>query len=656
VKLSTRIASLAAGGALMALLAVNPALCSSPPTPNGGGDPFWSPDGRTIVFSSATPDSPVDQWLVRPEANAPAARQVTREGARVVAWAPDGRSVYCQTFRRGHPSYYALDVASGLERPILTFLGDGDGAVAVSADGRQVAFVRLAADHHNLWVAGFDGSGARQLTTGLAVRSVAWDPSGKRVAFDVGGDFGEALYGLALPDGKPQLLFSELSSYPNWSPDGKCLVVVGMHVLSLVNADGSGSRRLHVSQADRAPLSWSPDGKRLAYVAVYRGALAVATVNTDTDATEYLSPGWAQAATPRWSPDGRSLAFQARKGTEAAGNLYVMAVGTKQVQQLTQSFPSQWAGQRSGDGKQVYFLSNATGGVDLRRQDLSGGAAAPVLAVNPRLTTQFSWPTRSPVGVFVNGNTVWELSPGAAAQQLLKTVYSTSAALSPNGDRLAYVKWNKRSPSVVVRTLAGGAERELLAPPAGDLAYVDLAWSPTGTELALVRGSVLCKVGLNDTSAAVVWQPDAGSEGVLLPPVWSPDGRRLVFGRFLVDNGAQSLEIRVVDADGGHAAVVARGEIVAEHGWFADPLSLPYAWAPDSRRLACCEELEGAPALYTVDLGTPAEQPVLVQRAAAYPEWLPDGQRISYTSLAGNRETLAEVHAPARSGEAGQKP
>ena len=656
MNLSHRICSITAVAALVALLAVSPAPCSSPPTPNGGGDPFWSPDGRALVFSSATPNSPVDQWLVTPGVDPPAARQLTRGGGRLVAWAPDGRSVSCQTLRRGHPAYYALDVASGLERPILPFLGDADGPVALSPDGRQVAFVRLSAGHHNLWVAGFDGSGARPLTTDLPVRSVAWDPSGKRVAFDVGGDFGEALYVLALAGGKPQQVFAELSSYPSWSPDGTRLVVLGMHAVTVVSADGSNSRRLHVSQTDRSPLSWSPDGKRLAYVAVFRGAVALAAVVVDTGATEYLSPGWVEASAPRWSPDGRSLAFQARRPTEPAGNLYVMTVDTKHVVQLTQSFPSQWAGRRSGDGKQLYFLSNPTGGINLLRQDLPGGAAAPVLAVNLRLATQFAWPTQSPAGVFVSGDTILQLSPTAAATPLLKTVYPTSAALSPHGDRLAYVKWTEHRPSLVVRTLAGGAERELLAPPAAGLAYADLAWSPTGEELALVRGAALCQVGLNDTSVSVVWQPDAGSAGVLLPPVWSPDGRRIVFGRFLVDNAVQWLEFHVVDADGGHAALVARSEIVAEHGWFADPLSLPYAWSPDSRRLAYCSELEGAPALYVVALGTPAGQPVLVQRGAAYPEWLADGQTISYTSLAGNRETLAEVRAPAAVGEGGQQP
>jgi Tol biopolymer transport system component len=419
-----------------------------------------------------------------------------------------------------------------------------------------------------------------------------------------------------------------------------------MHTATLIAANGSANRRLHISLVGRAPLSWAPDSKRLAYVAGERGTFAIASLDVDTGASVSLAPGWAEAAAPRWSPDGQSLAFEARRQSEPVRNLYVLALGTKHLQQLTQGFASQWSSWRSGEGGQLYWLSNATatGAVSLFREDLSG-VRVPLVTVDPRREVQFSWPQQSPVGIFANGGTVWLLSPAAAAKQLLQTDYATSAALSPLGDRLVYVMWKTRQPALVLRTLADGTERTLLGPPDAGLAYTKLAWSPGGQEIAFVRGASLCKLGLTDGVASAVWEPRSEEDpGVLLPPVWSPDSRHLVCGRFLMQNDAQRLEIRVMDADGQHGTVVAASEVVAEHGWLADPLSLPYAWAPDSRRLACCGELAGAPALYTV---APEAPPVLLQRWAAYPEWSADGQTISYTSLLGNRETLAQVRVPA---------
>jgi TolB protein len=650
VKLSLRIRLTIAGAAV---LAISQVFAAPPPTPNGGGAPFWSPDGRTLAFASATPNSPVDLWVVAPSAGAPVPQQLTREGARFLAWAPDGRSVYCQTLRRGHASYYALDVDSGLERPILSFLGDDTTTVSLSPDGKQVAYVRITAGHHNLWLAAFDGSGAQQLTTGLPVRSVAWEADGKRLAFDAGGDYGESLFVLTLPAGKPLLVFGDLCSYPSWSPDGKRLVALGMHVINVIAPDGSANRRLHVSQADRSPLSWSPDGKRLVYIAVDKGAFDVAAVDVETGASVPLAAGWAEASAPQCSPDGRSVAFEARRKGDPAGNLYVVGADGKGLLQLTHSFPSQWAGRHSGDGKQLYFQSNATdaGTPALFRADPRGGPSVRLLPINPRLDTQFSWPRQSPTGVFVNGGTIWQLSPTAAAKQLLQTDYPTSADLSPTGAQLVYVKWKERAPSLVVRQLADSSEKQLLSPPAAGLAYSKLAWSPAGQEIAFVRGNSLCKMKLTDTSATVLWEPgpEAGG-GVLLSPVWSPDGRRLVFGRFFVETAAQRLEIRVVNADGSQPAVVDSSEIVAERGWYADPLSLPYAWSPDSQRLVCGGEMTGAPALFQVTLPSQASPPVLVQRAAAYPEWLADGQTLAYTSLADNREKLAETRVPANGG------
>jgi Tol biopolymer transport system component len=257
----------------------------------------------------------------------------------------------------------------------------------------------------------------------------------------------------------------------------------------------------------------------------------------------------------------------------------------------------------------------------------------------------------------VNGDAVWLLTNSAAPRELLKTQHPTSADLSPSGDRLAYVKWQEHQPSLVVRQLADGTEQELLGPPGGAQAYGKLAWSPRGSDIAFVRGSAVCRLRLDRRTVAVLWDAAVGGEGVaLLPPVWSADGRRLACGRFIpakgpaarggdgaAATGGPRLETWVIGAAGGRPRLVATSAITAEHGLYADPLALPYAWAPDGRRLAFGGELDGSPALYLVKIGRGKPEPELLRRAAAYPEWSADGDEIGYTDFGDNREVLRRL-------------
>jgi len=80
-------------------------------------------------------------------------------------------------------------------------------SVALSPDGRQVAFISDASGQYNLYVQPADGGPARQLTgfTGQAVHEVAWTPDGSAVAFtaDAGGDEAYRVYLIPAEGGEP---------------------------------------------------------------------------------------------------------------------------------------------------------------------------------------------------------------------------------------------------------------------------------------------------------------------------------------------------------------------------------------------------------------------------------------------------------------------
>ena len=148
----------------------------------------------------------------------------------------------------------------------------------------------------------------------------------------------------------------------------------------------------------------------------------------------------------------------------------------------------------------------------------------------------------------------------------------------------------------------------------------------------------------------------AGADGtnvrtaVVLPDgavhlTFSPDGSRLAYGT----TGAVS-SIVVADADGSHPVVVAAGAAVASDA--------PFAWSPDSRRIAFTMALI-ADKIGTIDVvdadGSHLRQ--LIDGGAAEatdrysPAWSPDGQWIAYFASATNGYVVLNVIHPDGTGE-----
>lgn len=143
----------------------------------------------------------------------------------------------------------------------------------------------------------------------------------------------------------------------SWSPDGRKLAFSDYDgEIWVVGADGSGPVRVAAGSAVSRP-SWSPDGRQIAFAAYAAGRRGIWIVNADGSGTRRL-------ATPRlgrigvfdvdWSPAGGRLAF-----TSAGwlGQIYVMDTNGGNVRNLTPerawvySTEPDW----SPDGRRIAF-------------------------------------------------------------------------------------------------------------------------------------------------------------------------------------------------------------------------------------------------------------------------------------------------------------
>lgn len=143
-------------------------------------EPAWSPGGSRIVFSGRSASGHVGLYTEDPSGDH--LRKLIGAGGKP-AWSTRGLIAFERGTSRSQRDIFVVR-ADG--RAVRRVTRAGGGQPAWSPHGTKLAFVR----HRTGFIVGADGRGLRPLTTqGLDVRTLAWSPDGRQIAFqsDKGG-------------------------------------------------------------------------------------------------------------------------------------------------------------------------------------------------------------------------------------------------------------------------------------------------------------------------------------------------------------------------------------------------------------------------------------------------------------------------------------
>ena len=248
----------------------------------------------------------------------------TSDNYAPVVWSPDGQWLAFERHYDSPKRDCCVEVlvvrADGRARVKLTPRGAEDAEPDWSPTAPRIAFTRrYGYSSLGVYVANADGSRARELMRNAAEPS--WSPDGRRIAYTI--TIRPGIY-VMNPDGtRPRLLRRGPGAEIEWSPDGRRLLFTAstagfeQHVF-VMNADGSGARRLTRQCASDLNPTWSPDGRKIAFTCSRTASSYedIYAVNVDGTGLRRLTSNPRGDMYPAWSPDSQWIAYVGYKGEE----------------------------------------------------------------------------------------------------------------------------------------------------------------------------------------------------------------------------------------------------------------------------------------------------------------------------------------------------
>jgi TolB protein len=228
-----------------------------------------------------------------------------------------------------------LDLTTGEAEPLYPQAATSQFESAFSPDERYHVFVEFRAvtnvkmvirdTRENRDVIFDPGSDRAHLS------SPTVDPRGNRVVFSLPRTVGQQIVSVDLQAGDGKVLTARTDAIDDWatfSPDGSQIAFAssrdGDFEIYVMQADGSGPRRLTDSPGLDIRPAWSPDGRQLAFTSMRDGNYEIYIMNADGSAVRRITNHPERDDYAQWHPDGKQLLTISER--DGAFDLYLLDI------------------------------------------------------------------------------------------------------------------------------------------------------------------------------------------------------------------------------------------------------------------------------------------------------------------------------------------
>jgi Tol biopolymer transport system component/imidazolonepropionase-like amidohydrolase len=525
-----------------------------------------SPDGTKIAFDLAA-----SLWVV--DSNGGPAKRLTDDLGDIAQpdWSPDGRSLVFQSYREGNFQIWQVGVSGGAPRRLTD--GPFDSREPrFSPDGTKIVFSSDRGGSYGIHVLEL-ATGAITAITDTAAEECepSWSPDGSKIVFatdkskiEIIDDKGQRSVLAAIESSRDIMLPKEVHA-PSFTPDGTELIY---SVIANGKAELWRGGNVLVAGEDVFPfrVTFLPNGD---FVYTSSGKIRRRALDGDQGrAIEFIAeldvvdPSYTKRkrsfeqikprpvvgiGSPVISPDGKHIAFR------AVNDLWVLTLGRKPVPLTRDGFYKSdpaW----SPDGLQLLYSSDRGGKLDLWLREIATGLDRQITH-SDHAAVSGAWSPDGQKAAYLdqNGNLYTVSIADGTAKKIIGPLWEPGRpSFSPDGKTIVLAAFKPYSgryreglSEILTVDAATGVANYYPALPHRSLATRGddgPVWSPDGTALAFVLGSLLWVLPV-DVKGQPTGPGRAINAEVTDAPSWSGGSQSLLY----LSNG----KLRLIGRQGG---------------------------------------------------------------------------------------------------------